>query len=528
MSWTPTATTSENSAGEVSAAKEQNVHFRTGWFSERSATYLAAGRPVVLQSTGFENFLPSGEGLLGFNDLEEAVEAVRSVQSEPVRHRRAAREIAREFMSHEVVLGDMLEHVGLSRSRHGRHRPSPHSPAPVDFPAELSLEVRSRRPLQLAEETVEHVLNRPVPAVTPWSPPYEVSVVMPVHDSLPCTRMAVEAVLANTPDLPYELVVVDNASGDATQEYLEVLAARNPHVKVIRTPEKLSVAAAYNAGVGAGAAERLVLLNNDTVVPPGWLGRLAERLDDPRIGLIGPTTNRWGGPAQISTSYATYGEMLAFASHHVSEANESRTVDVPLVVMFCAGLRREVFESVGEFDEAYELGMFDNDYARRVRDAGYRVARTNDVFVHRFGEARLESLEAGPDFTHAAMRHRVEAAVRRHVPAGSKVLVVSQGDDALLGFDGREASHFPQLDDGTYAGDDPASDEEAIAALERLRERGAGYLVLPPPAVWWLDHYEGFRRHLKSYTMKSDDTNTAVIYELARAADNTGEGERSA
>ncbi len=54
------------SAGEVSAAKEQNVHFRTGWFSERSVTYLAAGRPVIVQDTGFGAALPTGEGLFAF------------------------------------------------------------------------------------------------------------------------------------------------------------------------------------------------------------------------------------------------------------------------------------------------------------------------------------------------------------------------------------------------------------------------------------------------------------------------------
>ena len=75
------------SAGELSVAKEQNVHFRTGWFSERSATYLAAGRPVILQDTGFGAALPTGEGLLAFADLDEATEAMAEVTSDPARHR---------------------------------------------------------------------------------------------------------------------------------------------------------------------------------------------------------------------------------------------------------------------------------------------------------------------------------------------------------------------------------------------------------------------------------------------------------
>ena len=68
------------SAGELSVAKEQNVHFRSGWFSERSATYLAAGRPVILEDTGFGAALPTGEGLFAFADLAGAVDAIAAVK----------------------------------------------------------------------------------------------------------------------------------------------------------------------------------------------------------------------------------------------------------------------------------------------------------------------------------------------------------------------------------------------------------------------------------------------------------------
>ena len=93
------------SRGEFTVAKDQNVRLRTGWFSDRSATYLAAGRPVISQDTGFSNVLPTGEGLFGFSTMEEIVEAASS-GSTPTTSATAARatEIAREYFSHDVVL----------------------------------------------------------------------------------------------------------------------------------------------------------------------------------------------------------------------------------------------------------------------------------------------------------------------------------------------------------------------------------------------------------------------------------------
>jgi hypothetical protein len=101
----------QSSLGEFSVAKDQNVRLRSGWFSERSAMYLAAGRPVVLQDTGFDSFLPVGEGLFSFATAEEAAAAIEAILTDPVRHARAARDIAREYLSVDVVLRDLLRHV---------------------------------------------------------------------------------------------------------------------------------------------------------------------------------------------------------------------------------------------------------------------------------------------------------------------------------------------------------------------------------------------------------------------------------
>jgi len=100
-----------DSRGEFTVAKDIYVRPNSGWFSDRSVCYLAAGRPVVTQESGFSKFVPSGRGLLSFRDLDEACAAVRAVNADYATHRAAARAIAREHFAAEKVLARMLEIV---------------------------------------------------------------------------------------------------------------------------------------------------------------------------------------------------------------------------------------------------------------------------------------------------------------------------------------------------------------------------------------------------------------------------------
>lgn len=102
----------QNSRGEFTVAKDQNVRLRSGWFSERSAQYLAAGRPVITQDTGFGSYLPLGNGLFAFQTAEDVVWAVESLDADYDRHCRGASEIARTYMNYDVVLPQLLESVG--------------------------------------------------------------------------------------------------------------------------------------------------------------------------------------------------------------------------------------------------------------------------------------------------------------------------------------------------------------------------------------------------------------------------------
>jgi hypothetical protein len=101
------------SRGEFTVAKDQNVRLRSGWFSDRSATYLSSGRPVVTQDTGFGENLPTGEGLFAFSTLQEAAEAIDRINSDYPRHSRAARSVARDYFDSDVVLRRLLGDLGL-------------------------------------------------------------------------------------------------------------------------------------------------------------------------------------------------------------------------------------------------------------------------------------------------------------------------------------------------------------------------------------------------------------------------------
>src|SRR6266404_3601767 len=101
------------SKAEFTVAKDQYVRLNAGWFSDRSACYLAAGRPVITQETGFTKIYGQQGGLFGFRKLPEIAEAVREINGNYRRHSQAAREIAREFFEAEKVLASLLDRAGL-------------------------------------------------------------------------------------------------------------------------------------------------------------------------------------------------------------------------------------------------------------------------------------------------------------------------------------------------------------------------------------------------------------------------------
>ena len=239
----------------------------------------------------------------------------------------------------------------------------------------------------------------------------------------------------------------------------------------------------------------------------------------------------------MDVPYHTYGEFVQFARAHLQE-RECALFDIRTLAMFCIAMRRDVYQRIGPLDERFEVGMFeDDDYAMRVRAAGYRVVYAEDVFVHHFGQASIGKLAATGEYGQLFQanrrryeekwgipwkphRHRLNQQYRqlieqiRHVvcsalPPNASVIVISKGDDQLLKLDGRQAWHFPQTEEGVYAGHYPADSASAITHLEVLRVKGGDFLLLPKTAFWWLEHYVEFKQHLESHyrvVVRKEDT----------------------
>jgi hypothetical protein len=111
----------QGSKGELGIAKSGYVESQCGWFSDRSVCYLASGRPVVAQDTGFGQYLPAGGGLFAFSTVDEAVNAIDMVNVDYARQCRRAREIAEAHFRAELVLGSLLERIGVADETSGQH-----------------------------------------------------------------------------------------------------------------------------------------------------------------------------------------------------------------------------------------------------------------------------------------------------------------------------------------------------------------------------------------------------------------------
>ena len=220
-----------------------------------------------------------------------------------------------------------------------------------------------------------------------------VSVVVVTYAGLELTRACLQSLLERETWPALEVIVVDNASTDGTPEYLEKAARGNDRLRVILNDSNRGFAAANNQGLQQARGDVLVLLNNDTVVPPGLIGRMVHHLRrDRTVGLLCPTTNFCGNEAKVDPDYSEIEDMPAYAARRAASF-PGTLLELETAAMYCVAMRRDVLEAVGPLDETFGVGLFeDDDYSRRVARAGFRIVCAEDAYVHHVGQASFAKL----------------------------------------------------------------------------------------------------------------------------------------
>ena len=215
-----------------------------------------------------------------------------------------------------------------------------------------------------------------------------ISIVIPAFNQLEYTRQCLASILENTTGA-HQLILVDNGSTEPVYEFFQAI----PGAIAIRSETNLGFAGGVNLGL-AHVRGHVLLLNNDTLVPRGWLEGLAAVLDQaPDIGMVGPMSNYVSGSQLIpGLTFESLDDINDFATKRRAEFG-GRVRDVARLVGFCMLIRDRAFAQAGLLDEAYGIGNFeDDDYCVRVLRAGYRLVVDEGAFVFHYGNRTFQAL----------------------------------------------------------------------------------------------------------------------------------------
>jgi GT2 family glycosyltransferase len=209
-----------------------------------------------------------------------------------------------------------------------------------------------------------------------------IAIVIPVWNQIAYTRLCLES-LKKSRVAGAEIIVVDNGSTDETSVFLSGQA----DIRVITNPANAGCAAAWNQGVQAAAdAEWILLLNNDVLLPAGWLAGLLSFARERKVDVASPA---------LREGAADY-DLDLYAREFVGEMSGVERPDVAHGICFM--VHRKVFEAIGRFDENFRIGQFeDTDFFRRAVAAGFRLATTGGSLIHHFGSVTQDSVRTnGP------------------------------------------------------------------------------------------------------------------------------------
>jgi len=225
----------------------------------------------------------------------------------------------------------------------------------------------------------------PDPAAKPVSLPTLselTSIVILNFNGLEHIKICISSIRERTSS-PYDIIVVDNASSDGSVEYLR----KQTDIVLVENKTNIGCPPARAQAMALARGQYVVMLDNDTVVTPGWLTTLINYFKtNPDVGLLGPRSNFVSGQQLVpDAAYGSIEELKEFA-RSFSEKHRGQLTTTFRLVGFCLAIRREVITKIGSLDSRFgKFGFEDDDYTYRAIIAGFRAAIAHDVFIHHTG-----------------------------------------------------------------------------------------------------------------------------------------------
>lgn len=219
-----------------------------------------------------------------------------------------------------------------------------------------------------------------------------VSIIALTYNQLEYTKSFVESIIEYT-NVPYELILVDNASNNETVEYLNSLCETNKRTKVFFNSTNLGFPKGVNQGINLASGKYVLIANNDIVVTKDWLVRMIEVAEsENEIGLVGPISNAVSGVQLDKTAkYDSIAQMHKYAKQN-QKKNCQKIIEFPRVAFLCTLIKKEVIEKIGGLDERFSPGNFeDDDFCLRAQTSGYKTVIVQDVFIHHYGSKSFKA-----------------------------------------------------------------------------------------------------------------------------------------
>lgn len=306
--------------------------------------------------------------------------------------------IRREAIKNEIN-GDEQEHQGRTDTQKTDPIHPRHEKGKLNMEQTKNISYYTKKSLQILKDAgfvgllhsgkrkIMRQISYDSPLETDYDPNlYVASVIIPVYNAADHTKSCIEKLYASANQASFEIIVVDNNSTDNTKRLLREEQKNREHFSYYSLDQNYGFSGGVNYGFSRAKGKYFIILNNDTLVTPGWIDRLIEAFEsDELIGIVSPITNYVGEGPQVDPGAVDISpdgvDLYAQTIVERGVAYESHRL-----VFFCVALRRELVDLIGLMDTGYVKGNFeDDDYCLRAILSGFKLAIAQNAFVYHFG-----------------------------------------------------------------------------------------------------------------------------------------------